>query len=157
MNTSSRQTPWSKATYFAFAALVIIATFAASTGLTLLTSATVRAHHTQVTFYFMDEVIEVTGVVKRWALVNPHPELVLEVTEENGETNEFTVYALGAAGVMTKAGWTRDTLVPGETVTVRGSPSRGSGASMAGRSVTKASGTVLSMRGQDGPAGNPAG
>ncbi len=157
MNTSSRQTPWSKATYFAFAALVIIATFAASTGLTLLTSAPVRAHHTQVTFYFMDEVIEVTGVVKRWALVNPHPELVLEVTEENGETKEFTVYALGAAGVMTKAGWTRDTLVPGETVTVQGSPSRGSGASMAGRSVTKASGTVLSMRGQDGPAGNPAG
>jgi hypothetical protein len=157
MKTSSQQTPWSKATYFAFAALVIIATFAASTGLTLLTSTTVRAHHTQVTFYFMDEVIEVTGVVKRWALVNPHPELVLEVTEEGGETTEFTVYALGAAGVMTRAGWTRDTLVPGETVTVRGSPSRGSGASMAGRSVTKASGTVLRMSGPDGPASNPAG
>ena len=131
-------------------------TLAALTSLVLTLSATVRAHHTQVTFYFMDEVIEVTGVVKRWALVNPHPELVLAVTGDGGETTEFTVYALGAAGVMTKAGWTRDSLEPGETVTVRGSPSRGSGASMAGRSVTKSSGAVLSMRGQDGPAGTPA-
>ena len=131
-------------------------TLAALTSLVLTLSATVRAHHTQVTFYFMDEVIEVTGVVKRWALVNPHPELVLEVTGDGGETTEFTVYALGAAGVMTKAGWTRDSLVPGETVTVQGSPSRASDSSMAGRSVTKSSGAVLTMGGP-GPAENPAG
>ena len=129
---------------------------AALTSLALLMSAAVRAHHTQVTFYFMDEVIEVTGVVKRWALVNPHPELVLEVTEESGETKELRVYALGVAGMMSRAGWTRDSLVPGETVTVRGSPSRASDSSMAGRSVPKASGAVLTMGGP-GPAENPAG
>ena len=104
----------------------------------------------------MDEVVEVTGVVKRWALVNPHPELVLEVTEEGGETIELRVYALGVAGMMSRAGWTRDSLVPGETVTVRGSPSRASDSSMAGRSVTKSSGAVLTMGGP-GPAENPAG
>ncbi len=131
-------------------------TLAASTSLVLTLSATVRAHHTQVTFYFMDEVVEVTGVVKRWALVNPHPELVLEVTEEGGETIELRVYALGVAGMMSRAGWTRDSLVPGETVTVRGSPSRASDSSMAGRSVTKSSGAVLTMGGP-GPAENPAG
>ena len=130
-------------------------TIAALTSLVLLMSATVRAHHTQVTFYFMDEVVEVTGVVKRWALVNPHPELVLEVTDESGETKELRVYALGVAGMMSRAGWTRDSLVPGETVTVRGSPSRASDSSMAGRSVTKASGVVLTMGGP-GPPGNPA-
>ncbi len=134
-----------------------VLTLAALTSLVLLMSATVRAHHTQVTFYFMDEMVEVTGVVKRWALVNPHPELVLEVTEESGETKEMRIYALGAAGVMSRAGWTRDSLVPGETVTVRGSPSRGSDSSMAGRSVTKSSGAVLSMGGPGGPAENPAG
>lgn len=131
-------------------------TIASLTSLVLLTFATARAHHTQVTFYFMDEVVEVTGVVKRWALVNPHPELVLEVTEESGETKELRVYALGVAGMMSRAGWTRDSLVPGETVTVRGSPSRASDSSMAGRSVTKASGAVLTMGGP-GPAENPAG
>ena len=131
-------------------------TIAALTCLVLLMSSTVRAHHTQVTFYFMDEVVEVTGVVKRWALVNPHPELVLEVTEESGETKELRVYALGVAGMMSRAGWTRDSLVPGETVTVRGSPSRASDSSMAGRSVTKASGVVLTMGGS-GPVQNPAG
>jgi hypothetical protein len=119
--------------------------------LILAVPAIVQAHHTQVTFYFMDEVVEVTGVVKRWALVNPHPELVLEVTAENGETSEMRVYALGAAGIMTKAGWTRDSLQPGETVTVSGSPSRGDNSSMAGRSVTKSSGDVLTMGGP-GPA-----
>ncbi len=126
-------------------------TLAAMTSLILTLSVIARAHHTQVTFYFMDEVIEVTGVVKRWALVNPHPELVLEVTAENGETSEMRVYALGAAGIMTKAGWTRDSLQPGETVTVSGSPSRGDNSSMAGRSVTKSSGDVLTMGGP-GPA-----
>ncbi len=73
-------------------------TLAALTSLVLILPATVRAHHTQVTFYFMDVMVEVTGVVKRWALVNPHPELVLEVTEESGETKEMRIYALGAAG-----------------------------------------------------------
>ena len=130
-------------------------TIAALTSLVLLMSATVRAHHTQVTFYFMDQSVEVTGVVKRWALVNPHPELVLEVTDESGEKKELRVYALGVAGMMSRAGWTRDSLVPGETVTVRGSPSRASDSSMAGRSVTKASGVVLTMGGP-GPPGNPA-
>ncbi len=131
-------------------------TIAALTSLVLLMSAAVQAHHTQVTFYFMDEVVEVTGVVKRWALVNPHPELVLEVTEKSGETKELRVYALGVAGMMSRAGWTRDSLVHGEIVTVRGSPSRASDSSMAGRSVTKASGVVLTMGGP-GPVQNPAG
>ena len=126
-------------------------TLAVLAGLALASPAIVQAHHTQVTFYFMDEVIEVTGVVKRWALVNPHPELVLEVTADSGETSEMRVYALGAAGIMTKAGWTRDSLQPGETVTVSGSPSRGDSSSMAGRSVTKSSGAVLTMGGP-GPA-----
>ena len=130
-------------------------TIAALISLVLLMSATVRAHHTQVTFYFMDQSVEITGVVKRWALVNPHPDLVLEVTDESGETKELRVYALGVAGMMSRAGWTRDSLVPGETVTVRGSPSRASDSSMAGRSVTKASGVVLTMGGP-GPPGNPA-
>ena len=130
-------------------------TIAALISLVLLMSATVRAHHTQVTFYFMDQSVEVTGVVKRWALVNPHPELILEVTDESGETKELRVYALGVAGMMSRAGWTRDSLLPGETVTVRGSPSRASDSSMAGRSVTKASGVVLTMGGP-GPPGNPA-
>lgn len=128
-------------------------TVAALTSVVLSLPATLQAHHTQVTFYFMDQVVEVTGVVKRWALVNPHPELVLEVTDASGETKELRVYALGVAGMMSRSGWTRDSLVPGETVTVLGSPSRASDSSMAGRSVTKASGTVLVMGGGGPPQG----
>ena len=131
-------------------------TLAALTSLILGASAASQAHHTQVTFYVMDEVVEVTGVVKSWRLANPHPELVLEVTDVDGETTEFRVYALGVAGMMSRAGWTTDSLVPGETVTVLGSPSRASDSSMAGRSVTKSSGAVLRMGGP-GPAEGPPG
>ena len=60
----------------------------------------------------MDQSVEVTGVVKSWALINPHPELIIEVTDESGETKELRVYALGVAGMMSRAGWTRDSLVP---------------------------------------------
>ena len=103
------------------------------------------AHHSNQGFYLMDETIEVAGIVTSWQLINPHPELVIEITEENGETSEMRVYALTTGGVLQKQGWTSESLVAGDRVTVVGHASRSGDASMAGKSIVKPDGTTASM------------
>ena len=87
-----------------------------------------------------------TGVVKSFALRNPHPEIVMDVTEADGSTVEMHVYAEAVAGMMMQGGWTRDSVAPGDTITVVGNLARSSDGSMMGTSVTTADGDVLTMR-----------
>ena len=104
------------------------------------------AHHSQATFYKVEETVELTGVVKSFALRNPHPENVMDVTEADGSTVEMRVYAEAAAGMMMQGGWTIDTVAPGDTITVVGNLARSSDDSMMGAAVTTANGDVLTMR-----------
>ena len=104
------------------------------------------AHHSQITFYNLDETVELTGVVKSFALRNPHPEIVMDVTESDGSIVEMSVYAEAVAGMMMQGGWTRDSVAPGDTITVVGNLARSADGSMMGTSVTTANGDVLTMR-----------
>ena len=115
------------------------------TGSILIAAGGVRAHHSQNAFYKLDETVEVTGVVKSFALRNPHPEIVLAVTGADGEAEEMRVYAEGAAGMMKESGWTDDSVAVGETITVQGNLARSSDSSMMGRTLTRSSGEVLTM------------
>lgn len=121
-----------------FRAEIVLAGFA-------MLPAVALAHHSNPGFYRMDETVEVTGIVKSWHLVNPHPELVIEVTEEGGETSEMRVYALSTGGMLQNSGWTSDSLVVGDRVTVVGHASRSGDSSMAGSRVVKPDGTTASM------------
>ena len=105
-----------------------------------------QAHHSQITFYKLDETVELTGVVKSFALRNPHPEIVMDVTEPDGSTVEMRVYAEAVAGMMMQGGWTADSVAPGDTITVTGNLARSADGSMMGTSVTTANGDVLTMR-----------
>ena len=111
--------------------------------LSILVATSVAAHHSQNAFYKLDETVEITGVVKSFALRNPHPEIVLEVA---GEAEEMRVYAEAAAGMMRQGGWTDDSIAVGDTVTVIGNLARSSDSSMMGQTLTTPSGEVLEMR-----------
>lgn len=104
------------------------------------------AHHSQITFYKLDETVELTGVVKSFTLRNPHREIVMDVTESDGSIVEIRVYAEAAAGMMMQGGWTADLVSPGDTITVVGNPARSADGSMMGTSVTTANGDPLTMR-----------
>jgi len=115
-------------------------------GSSLLMAGGARAHHSHGPFYHLDETVEITGVVKYFRLVNPHPEIVLEVTGSDGETVEVIVYAQAYAGQMREVGgWTNDSVKPGDTVTAVGHPGRGSVTSVMGQTLTTPSGDVLIM------------
>ncbi len=129
------------------------------TGSILLMAGGVQAHHSHAPFYNLDEIVEITGVVKSFLLVNPHPEFVIEVTGSDGEPAEVIVYAQAYAGQMREmGGWTEDSVKIGQTITVVGHPGRSSVSSVMGQTLTTPSGDVLTMRFQDllKPGGPPS-
>jgi hypothetical protein len=84
------------------------------------------AHHGQAGLFDESKVVELKGIVKKWSLVNPHPILVLEVTDQSGAKAEWDVYfGPSAAGPLRRQGYTPETFRPGETVIVKAHPSTG--------------------------------
>jgi hypothetical protein len=102
---------------------------------------TALAHHSN-SAYQVDQIITLTGTVKQWRWMNPHTWLYLEVEGENGERREWAVEGR-APGVLGRAGWDRNILRPGETVTVHASPSKNGDPIGIIARVTKADGTIL--------------
>jgi hypothetical protein len=105
-------------------------------------SASALAHHSNVAFA-VTKVITVKGVVKDFEWRNPHTWLTLTVDDGKGGKVDWAVEGR-APGVLLRAGWTRNSLMPGELVTVDMSPAKdGSKTGLIAR-VTKADGTILS-------------
>lgn len=102
------------------------------------------AHHSN-SAYQVDEIITLTGTVKEWRWSNPHTWLYLDVETDDGRREEWAVEGR-APGILGRAGWDREILTPGETVTVHASPSKnGDPVGIIAR-VTKADGTILGNR-----------
>jgi hypothetical protein len=99
----------------------IIALALAATALLLGPSA-VLAHHGAATF---DTVGEITlkGTVTEWVWSNPHSILRLDVKGEDGTVKNWSVATANVAD-LSKRGWTRKTLNPGDQVTVLIQPAK---------------------------------
>ena len=83
------------------------------------------AHHGASALFDMAQTVEVTGSVKRWSFVNPHPILVLQVTDEHGATAEWDIYfGPAAAAILRNRGFAPDTFKFGDTLIVKGHPAR---------------------------------
>ncbi len=85
--------------------------------------ASVEAHHSASSFWHTDRTTVIEGVVKEVHMVNPHPEVVVEVTEANGEKSLWYLSGSGNASAWIRSGWTDDTLPAGMAVKVEGNPS----------------------------------
>ena len=113
----------------------------AALGAALLHANVALAHHSNVAFE-VTKVITVTGVVKEFQWRNPHTWLTLTVVDAKGKSVDWAIEGR-APGVLLRAGWARDSLKPGETVTVDMSPAKdGTNTGLIAR-VTKANGTIL--------------
>jgi len=105
---------------------------------------TASAHHS-FTGLDRERTITIDGEVSRYVYANPHVYFFIEVTEERGETAEWEIQS-GTVPLMARAGWERDTLKPGDRVTVEIHPTRdpqdfrGQGVSL-----MKADGQVLAI------------
>lgn len=113
----------------------------AALAVVLLYAAPALSHHSN-SAYEVQKVITITGVVKEFRWSNPHTFLYVVVDDGQGGKVEWSCEGR-APGILGRAGWTRHSLKPGETVTVDMSPAKdGSKTSIIAR-VTKADGTIL--------------
>src|SRR5262245_11194941 len=121
-------------------------------GLVLIFAIPVLAHHSSGNFWYTDKDVEVSGTVKSVKIVNPHPEMVIEVTEASGQKAIWRITGGGNASGMIRAGWKNGTLPVGMLVKVVGHPSRTEGAKalLAGK-VTTPEGKVLDFSAGSGP------
>jgi hypothetical protein len=88
----------------------------------LLGPSAVLAHHGAATF---DTVGEITlkGTVTEWVWSNPHSILRIDVKAEDGTVKNWSVATANVAD-LSKRGWTRRTLNPGDQVTVLIQPAK---------------------------------
>jgi hypothetical protein len=85
----------------------------------LLTSVPVFAHHGDAGRY-EDNLTILTGTVVDLQLVDPHSIIVFDVTDEKGEPVRWQAELNGRAGLSKNFGWTKNTLKPGDKITLTG-------------------------------------
>ena len=99
------------------------------------------AHHSNSAFQ-VDKIIELKGVVTELKWVNPHIWIYLSVDDGKGGKVEWQVEGR-PPGILSRAGWSRNSVKPGAVVTIHCSPAKdGSHVALVAR-VTLADGTVL--------------
>jgi hypothetical protein len=110
----------------------------------LAISAPLQAHHSAAAFENQKQVT-VTGTVTAIKFANPHIFLTLSVRKDDGSTISVEVEA-GAASVLNPLGYTRDSIKPGEVVTITGNPSRKTPETFVlGKDLHKRDGTYLPL------------
>ena len=90
-------------------------------GLCTLTG-TVRAHHGYADRYDEANAITLDAVVVELHLINPHSLIVFNVRDEDGKVVRWNGYLGSATNLRNQEGWTKDTLKPGDRITIQGAP-----------------------------------
>jgi DNA/RNA endonuclease YhcR with UshA esterase domain len=94
----------------------------------------VLAHHSFAAEYDASKPVKVTGTVTKVEWMNPHARFYVEVKDDSGKVTNWN-FELGAIPVLLKQGWRKDSLKPGDQVTVEGSLAKDGSNSANARSV----------------------
>ena len=87
--------------------------------LALAITAPLAAHHSISAEFDQNRPVTFTGTVTKIEWTNPHIYTHVEVKEPDGKVVEYRVEG-GPPNALYRAGWRKDTLKPGDTVTVTG-------------------------------------
>lgn len=102
----------------------------------------VSAHHSSAMFD-RKTTVTVQGRVTLWKWQGPHSYLHVETKEPSGEVVEWKFEALNPP-MLSRHGWTKDSLSIGDQVTVEGYPHKDRNIKLAWPTkITKQNGTVL--------------
>jgi hypothetical protein len=93
-----------------------------------LGGAAAEAHHAISAVYDSSKRVSVEGVIARVQFVNPHPLVIIDVTDSRGTragaNAEQWLLEMDNRWELVEVGFTEETLRPGDRVTVTGSLSR---------------------------------
>jgi hypothetical protein len=114
------------------------------TGIALLAVVGVGyAHHPFAAEYDWTKPVTFTGTVTKLNWMNPHVSLQVDAKDDSGEMKHWTL-EMGSLAALTRAGWTKNTVKMGDTVTVEGWLSRSDKNKANVKSVKLANGKELS-------------
>ncbi len=81
------------------------------------------AHHSNAA-YDLDHPQTMEGTVKTVNWTNPHITFVIEKDVKSGEAASIWVFEVSSPGVLTRSGWTKRSLQPGDHAVFRYAPLR---------------------------------
>ena len=84
----------------------------------LLLSAPIVAHHSQSVFD-LQHLTDMTGTVAKFEWTNPHVVIHLDVKNDKGKAETWLISST-APNMLQRIGWSRNTLKPGDRITVTG-------------------------------------
>ena len=102
----------------------------------------VMAHHSFAVFFDDERIIEVTGTMTDFRFTNPHAIISFSVKNKQGQIEPWRAET-NAVTLLRRRGWTKDSLMVGEVITVEGWQARDGSNYMRMRTVKRADGTVL--------------
>lgn len=77
------------------------------------------AHHSFAAEYDSSKPVTVKGAVTKMEWQNPHARFYVDVTDEAGKVTNWE-FELGSPNGLMRRGWTRNSLKPGDSVTIEG-------------------------------------
>jgi len=112
--------------------------FVACLGL-LATAAPILAHHSFTAEYDAAKPITLKGTVTKVEWMNPHARFYIDVKDDSGTVTNWEL-ELGSPNALMRLGWTRNSMKPGEVVTVEGSLAKDGSKLANARKITLADG-----------------
>ncbi len=76
-------------------------------------------HHSTAVNFNRDSIISIEGVITEYRFQNPHVQILMDVTNEAGETEAWMV-ELAAKNQFVRSGWVGDEFQAGQKITVFG-------------------------------------
>jgi hypothetical protein len=110
----------------------------------LVVSTPLPAHH-GASMFDMKDLITMKGIVTKFEWTNPHAMILADVKDDKGAVQKWAIETRGGPNVLTKAGWTKDTLSPGDQVTFIGHPAKDGSYNMRLAKVVLANGQELDL------------
>jgi hypothetical protein len=91
--------------------------------LLLSLAGSIYAHHGFQSWFDMTRSVTVKGTVTSYDWTNPHAYIYFDAKDDKGAIVKWSA-ELGAIGMLTRAGWRKDTLKPGDEITAIGNPAK---------------------------------
>ena len=107
----------------------------------LLAAVPAPAHHSFAAEFDATKPVKVTGTITKVEWANPHVWFYLDVKDETGKVSNWAM-EMGGTSRLLRSGWTRNSMKPGDVVTVDGFRARN------GRDIGNAESVVLTDTGQ---------
>jgi hypothetical protein len=117
----------------------------------LLVSVPIFAHHGAAS-YDISKMTTLKGTITSIQWMNPHATIDIDVSETTGKIQKYTVESVSPLG-LSRNGWTKDSLKPGDQITVTGNLSKNGTHILRLKKIVFPDGKVLILQnGEDYPS-----